>query len=114
MEHTDSLVVIWSSRDREVALNMVFMYTLNAMRRGWFSSVNLIVWGPSAKLLTDDSELKKEVMNMISEGVKVEACLRCADNYEVTDELKKLGIDVKLMGLPLSDYLKEGRKVLTF
>lgn len=44
----------------------------------------------------------------------MEACLRCAENYNAVEPLTQLGIDVKLMGIPLSDYLKEGRKVLTF
>ncbi|MBW2077553.1 MAG: DsrE family protein, partial [Deltaproteobacteria bacterium] len=30
----DTLVVLWSSGDREVATRMVFMYTLNAKRKG--------------------------------------------------------------------------------
>ncbi|RLB28776.1 MAG: DsrE family protein, partial [Deltaproteobacteria bacterium] len=32
----DTLVVLWSSGDREVATRMVFMYTLNAKRKGWW------------------------------------------------------------------------------
>ena len=35
-------------------------------------------------------------------------------NYGVVDELKKLGIDVKGMGQPLTDRLKGNWKVLTF
>ena len=34
--------------------------------------------------------------------------------YEVEDDLEELGIDVKGMGPVLSDYLKNGYKVLTF
>ena len=39
-----SLVVLWTSGDREVALKMVFMYTLNAKLKGWWEEVILIVW----------------------------------------------------------------------
>ncbi|SRR6056297_2904880 len=111
---SDSLVVVWTSGDREVAKNMVFMYTLNAKKRGWFDEVTFIVWGPSDELLLQDHELQSTVKEMIAEGIKVEACLRCAENYGAVEELEALGIEVKLMGIPLSDYLKEGRKVLTF
>lgn len=31
----EKLVIIWSSADREVALNMVFMYTANSKKFGW-------------------------------------------------------------------------------
>ena len=38
----------------------------------------------------------------------------CADSYGVSDELRKMGIDVKPMGKPLTEMLKQGWKVLTF
>jgi hypothetical protein len=108
------LVVLWSSGDREVALNMVFMYTLNAKARGWWRDVTLIVWGPSAKLLTVDPELQEKVRKMKEAGVVLEACKACSDGYGVSDGLLKLGIDVKYMGQPLTAYMQEGRHILTF
>ena len=111
---SEELVVVWTSGDKDVAKNMVFMYTLNAKKRGWFEDVTFIVWGPSSKLLSDDAELQGTVKEMIEEGVRLEACLRCAENYDVVQKLRDLGIDVKLMGEPLSNYLKEDRKVITF
>ncbi|HDQ13307.1 MAG TPA: DsrE family protein [Sediminispirochaeta sp.] len=109
----EKLVVLWTSSDIGTAKNMVFMYTLNAKKRGWFEEVTFIVWGSSAGLLAEDEELQEILKEMIRQGVKVEACLRCAENYGVVDTLKDLGIEVKLMGEPLSDYLKEGCKVLS-
>jgi hypothetical protein len=50
----ETLVVVWSSGDREVALKTAFMYTVNAKLKGWWPEVILIVWGPSAKLLSED------------------------------------------------------------
>lgn len=111
---SQQLVVVWTSGDKEVAKNMVFMYTLNAKKRGWFEEVTFIVWGPSSKLLSEDTELQGTVKEMIEEGVRLEACLRCAENYGVVEKLKNLDIEVKLMGEPLSNYLKEDRKVITF
>jgi hypothetical protein len=110
----EKLVVLWTSGDPEVAEHMVFMYTLNAKRRGWFDEVTLIVWGPSAGLLARDEELRRQVSEMKSEGVRLEACLRCAENYGVVEKLQELGIEVKLMGVPLSDYLKAEHRVITF
>ena len=109
----DSLVVLWTSGDREVALNMAFMYTLNAKRREWWRDVRLIVWGPSAKLLSEDQELQAEVTKMRDAGVVLEACKACADRYGVSADLEQLGIDVRYMGIPLTEYLKKGRHVLT-
>jgi hypothetical protein len=107
-----SLVVLWTSGDREVALKMVFMYTLNAKLKGWWEEVILIVWGPSARLLSQDEELREKIGQMRKGGIVLEACKACADLYGVTADLEALGIAVKYMGVPLSDYLKEDRAVL--
>lgn len=111
-EEKKSLVVLWTSGDREVALKMVFMYTLNAKLKGWWEEVILIVWGPSAELLSKDAELQGKIEQMKEAGVVLEACKSCADQYGVSSDLEGMGIDVKYMGVPLSDYLKEDRAVL--
>lgn len=107
------LVVLWVSRDREAAMHMAFMYAKNARLKGWWDKVGLVVWGPSAKLLTEDFELQKELKEMIDSGVLVQACKACADRYGVADDLARLGVDVINMGDPLTTYLKDGWKVLT-
>ena len=108
------LCVIWSSDDPGVAKNVCFMYTLNAKKAGWFDVVHLVVWGPSAKLLAEDKEMQAEVDAMRKVGVKTEACVTCARRYGIDGDLKKLGLDVKGMGKPLSDLIKTGWHVLTF
>ena len=108
------LAVLWTSGDREVALKVAFMYTLNAKSRGWFDEVTLIVWGPSSRLLAQDQELQEYVQRMAEEGVTIVACQACADSYGVSEELEALGIEVKYMGVPLTEMLKGDWKVLTF
>ena len=104
----DELVVLWTSGDREVALKMAFMYTFNSKRFKWgWKNVTLVVWGPSAKLLTGDKELQEHIFNMKEKGVKLLACKKCSDLYGVSDDLRRLGIEVKYMGKPLTDYLRD-------
>ncbi|NIN73195.1 MAG: DsrE family protein [Gemmatimonadetes bacterium] len=93
---------------------MVFMYTLNAKRRSWFDEVQLIVWGPSSKLLSVDEELQAAVAEMGDAGVELVACKACADSYGVSGELEELGVEVKYMGVPLTEMLKGDRVVVTF
>ncbi len=114
MDTPDKLLVVWTSADRDVALKMVHMYTYNAKKQGWFGTVQLLVWGPSSKLLAEDTELQEYVRKMKDAGVELTACKACADMYEVSSELESLGIDVKYMGRPLTDMLKKDWKVLTF
>lgn len=111
---TERLAVIWSSGDPAVAHKVCFMYTHNAQRRGWFDNVTLIIWGPSAELLSRDAALQEKVRAMAEDGVVLEACKACADSYGVSDKLADLGVDVKYMGQPLTEMLKQGWRVLCF
>ena len=114
VRETDKLMVVWTSGDPDVALKVCFMYAHAAQRMEWFKEVTLIVWGPSAKLLTENEEVKNKLMQMKADGVVVEACVNCADMYGVSDQLRHLGIDVKGMGKPLTERLKAGWCQLNF
>lgn len=109
----EKLVVIWTSGDREVALKMVFMYVQNSIKYNWWEDITLVVWGPSAKLLSEDEELQKQIKNMGEIGITLKACKSCSDSYGVSNKLKALGIEVKYMG-EITDYMKDGRHVITF
>ena len=107
------LLVIWTSGDRDVALKMTFMYTYYT-KKMW-DRTQLLVWGSSAKLLAEDTELQEYIGRMKEVGVELTACIACADMYGVTDKLKELGIDVKGMGRPLTEMLQSGEwTTLTF
>ena len=110
----DKLVVVWTSGDPFVAERVALMYTHAAKTAGWFKEVTLVIWGPSAKLISENFDLQEKVKAMQKDGVIVEACIACANAYGIAEDLRKLGYDVKGMGKPLTDYLKNGAKVLTF
>ena len=114
LKNEEKLVVVWTSGDRDVALKMVYMYTYNAKKYGWWKDITFIIWGPSAKLLSTDKELHDYLKKMKEEGIVLKACKACADQYEVSDKLTELGVTVKYMGVELTDFIKEGRHVITF
>ncbi|MGQ8338011.1 DsrE family protein [Sunxiuqinia sp. A32] len=113
-DNSNKLAVLWTSGDPDVAEKVCFMYTNNAKKQGWFDEVVLIVWGPSSKLLTENKMLQEYIKTMQQNGVKIEACYYCAEMYGVVDNLKAMDIDVKGMGVPLTNYLKDGWHTLTF
>lgn len=110
----EKLAVLWASGDRDVAEKSCLMYTHAAKRNGWFDEVVLIVWGSSARLLAEDAELQNKVEAMKTDGVIVEACIACSNMLGVTEQLRTLGIDVKGMGVPLTEYIKGGYHILTY
>lgn len=68
------LAVLWTSGDPDVAYKVCFMYTYNAKQSKWFDEVELIIWGPSSRLLAGDKTLQAEVKKMMEAGVVVRAC----------------------------------------
>ncbi|MDP4159624.1 MAG: DsrE family protein [Bacillota bacterium] len=107
MSQPNKLVVVWTNGDREVAIRMAFMYTLNSKLKEWWNEVSLIVWGPSAKLLEEDTTLQEYIKKMKNAGVELLACKACSDSYGVSESLENMGIVVKYMGLGLTSYLKD-------
>ena len=108
------LIVLWTSGDPEVAHKVCLMYTHAAVKNKWFTEVRLIVWGPSARLLVADKDLQAKIKAMMADGIKIQACVACADSYGVSDRLRDIGIEVKAMGQPLTDCVQGDWKVLTF
>jgi len=114
MPNNSKLGIIWSSPDPEVALNMVFMYAENSKLYQWWDIVRLIVWGPSAKLLTEDADLQKEFKSLKQVGVDLVACKACADRYGVSDDLSKMDVAVVYVGEMVTEMLKSNWKMITF
>ncbi len=113
-DEPSKLLVVWTSADREVANNMVFMYAFNAKKSGWWKEVRFLVWGPSQKLLVNDKGLQDYLKKMDDVGVELLACKACSDGYGITEDLRKLGNKVDYMGVPLTEMLKSDWTVITF
>ena len=107
-------VIVWTSGDPDVAHRMVLMYLHASQKSQWFDQNRLIVWGPSARLLAGDKDLQAKIKKMMKDGVVVQACIVCANSYGVTPQLRALDIEVKGMGKPLANLIKDGWHVLTF
>jgi hypothetical protein len=103
----EKLTIVWTSGDPEVAHRMVLMYGKAAKSNQWFDEVRLIVWGPSARLAASDKDIEAKLKEMKQNGVEIQACVVCADSYGVADRLREMGIEVKPMGKPLSDTIRD-------
>jgi hypothetical protein len=110
----DTLVVLWSSGDPEVAEKACLMYTGYAKSRGWFKEVILLAWGPSERLMSENEMVKERVAALQKDGVIVQACIVCANMYSVTDDLKVCSVDVRGTGGLLTKYIKRGYKMIAF
>jgi len=109
----EKINILWTTTNRDTITNMILMYSTNTRQHGLWDEVNVIIWGGSAKLIGENVDVQAEVSEMIEKGVHVEACQACAEKYGAVETLRNLGVDVKFMGKPLTDYIKNGEKILT-
>lgn len=109
----DKLNILWMTDNRETVFNMLAVYAVNSLKNGWWDEVNVIIWGPSARLVAYDPQVQTEVLEMISAGVTVEACRECCEDIGVCDQLTRIGITVRYMGDLLTAYIKAGEKIMT-
>lgn len=109
----EKLTILWTTDNEITIKNMIFMYSKNALLKGWFNQIKLIVWGASSDKLANDTSIQKEIKEVMDAGVEVLACLACANNLGVADQLQSLGIEVKYVGQDLTDILKSDEKLIT-
>lgn len=113
MRKKTHLYVLWTNDNPITAEKMVFRYAVNSLKRNWWEKVTLIVWGASTKQVIEDDNIQKLVMEALKEGVHITACKACADELGATETLEKLKIEVKYWGIPLTEVLTNGEKLLT-
>ena len=107
------LYVLWTNADPITAEKMVFMYTVNSLRHGWWEKVTLIIWGAPTKMVSENAAIQKKIKEALDAGIHITACKACADQLGVTEALEKLKIKVEYYGVPLTEILKNNEKLLT-
>jgi hypothetical protein len=112
MEKTH-LYVLWTNDNPITAEKMVFMYTINSLKHGWWENVTLIIWGATAQLASEDVNIQAKIKEALDAGVHVTACKACADQLGVTETLENLQVEVKYWGQLLTEVLKNNEKLLT-
>ena len=113
MNKKTHLYLLWTNDNLITAEKMVFMYTINSLIHGWWEKVTLIIWGAPTKLVSEDENIQKLVIEALEAGVHISACKACADQLGVTETLEKLNIEVIYWGIPLTEILDNDEKLLT-
>ena len=110
----NKLLIVWTSADIEVARKMILLYGSVILPRGYWDEATIMIWGPSAKLLAQNSELQERVNVVQETGVKFNCCVVCSDDYGVSEKLASLGIEMIHTGEMLTQALQSDWKVITF
>jgi len=108
------LFMILSSADPVVHRELSIPYAYNSKKQEWMDEVRVILWGPTEKMAVEDKEFQEQILLLKVAGVEVFACKACSDNFGISEELEKEGIDVRYVGTFVTEMLKEGWYQLTF
>jgi hypothetical protein len=113
MKEKTHLYILWTNDNPITAEKMVFMYGINSLLQGWWEKVTLIIWGATAKLVSEDVNIQEKIEEALNAGVHITACKACTDQLKVTEILEKMNIEVKYWGAPLTKILKNEDTLLT-
>lgn len=106
------LSILWINDNPDTAHTMVFMYAINSLQRNWWNEVDIIVWGATARLVVENSGIQEKIKLAQFAGVNMVACISCATQFGVIEPLKKLDIELRAMGEPLTELIKNDEKLI--
>ncbi|ABR31548.1 hypothetical protein SU69_08640 [Thermosipho melanesiensis] len=109
----NKLAIIWATAEKGIFDELIFPYAYNSRKQNWWDEVILVIWGPSEILVANDDSIKAKLQNLKNTGVKILACKWCADNHKISSNLTEIA-EVIYVGQPVTHYLQNNYKVLTF
>ncbi len=107
------LNILWTTKDKDTAHNMVLLYATNSKLNNWWDEVQVIVWGASARIVAEDEGVREKIKLAMHAGVKFVGCLGCAVNLGVADKISELGIKLEYYGESFTEIIKEGEHLIT-
>ena len=109
-----TLHILWTNDNPVTVERMLFMYAANSLKKGWWDSVHVIVWGAAASLLCSHEHIRSKVREFQALGGHVSACRRCAEELGLAEQMEQFGgIELIYMGEPLTRILQSRETLLT-
>ncbi|MEM1484545.1 DsrE family protein [Oscillospiraceae bacterium PP1C4] len=113
MDNAKELYILWTNADELTSQMMVMMYARNAMLHHWWDSVTVIIWGATAKLVAENKIIQEEMLLAKQAGVHFSACIACAINLGVRENLESLGVEVIPWGQGLTQLIQDKCNLIT-
>ena len=107
------LHILWTNSNPHTSENMVMMYATNSMLRGWWDKVTVILWGDTVRYVAQDPQARDWVNFARKAGVEFSACVTCAENLKVKDQIAALDIELIPWGEPLTRLIQSKAPLLT-
>lgn len=109
----EKLTILWTSGEKDVALKVVLRYAESALEKGLWKQIEILVWGPSVQLAADDENVKAKIESLIAQGVKMKACVVCAEEYGVTQTLEEMHVKLDMVGEDVTRIIQDQTPLLS-
>ena len=110
----NELLIVWTTDNKDTIMNMILLYAHKAKLEGWFDEVNILVWGASQQVLSEDKDMQEKIKEMIDDGIKIVACKKCAENMYIESHLSSCNVELLYSGKFLSEWAQSGKPLMTF
>lgn len=108
-----NLYILWTSGEALTAEYMVMMYATNSMLNGWWKNVTVIIWGAAAKLAAENETIQEKIDLARYAGVEFSACVSCARQLGVEQDLDSMGIELIKWGDKLTEVINSEDKLIS-
>ena len=105
----ENLLIVISTNDVDSILKFPLLYGGVSLPRGYWKRVHIMFWGSSIIPAIKNEEIKEKIVDMQKDGVEFSSCIVCAEEYNVVEELKNLGIVCNHTGELLTQALKDDK-----
>lgn len=80
-----------------------------------YEDVKVLLYGPSEKYVIQlDGMAKDSFDNLMKAGAIDSACVGVAKNYNISDELIKIGVQLQPFGERLAKFVNDDYEIITF
>jgi len=104
----ESVTILWSSNDPDVFYNCIMPYYNYSCEKHCWKEMNLLMWGPSVRLLAENQDLQIDLSELISRGLNVKASKYSMDKFKVTEKMSRLGVEALYIEEDITRELKKG------
>lgn len=106
------LLVLISTAEKEKALTGL-LYSVNALKHGWYEDVKIYFMGPIEKLIAEDKDIQ-EKMQVLFEYKPPVACKFVSEKENISKELEALGYQLEYIGKSMTEDINNGYVPMVF
>lgn len=70
----NKLVVLWKTDSIIDIEELLVPYVLASKKNQWWEEINVIIWGGSQKLVSENEQVQAYIKKMLEVGIQVHAC----------------------------------------